>query len=155
MISHTNLNPALASKPPSDHIDYSEVYKTQENKQLNKRLKRVRNILLICAIAVLGGAVVFWVFSETSFTTSHFLVYSGLAGLLVLLSFFSNKKPYVCILAAILICIAFWTIEMVLNKTDDFLIEGSIQKLFIISLLVTSLHTSKEAELIRKELHFS
>ncbi|HKC37314.1 MAG TPA: hypothetical protein VKB95_14660, partial [Chitinophagaceae bacterium] len=59
------------------------------------------------------------------------------------------------ILAALIICIGFWGLEIFLMNVDGLLIESSIHKLFIISLLVWCFHSSREAELIRKELHFS
>lgn len=136
-------------------IDYSEVYRTQEVKQLNKRLRKTRNILFASAIGVAGGALVFWMMKETSFTGKKFLLYLALAVILAVLGFLSNKRPYKALVTGLFLCIAFWAVEVVLSKTDDLLIEGAIQKLFIVSLLVSSLHASKEAELIRKELHFS
>ncbi len=136
-------------------IDYSEVYRTEELKQLNKRLRKTRIVLYICAIAVLSGAFVFWMMQYSSFTTKNFLLYLMLSLVLAFLGYISNKKPYVALLTGLVICIGFWAVEVILNKTDDLLIEGSIQKLFIISLLASCMHTSKEAELIRKELHFS
>jgi len=136
-------------------IDYSEVYKSEELKQLNKRLRKTRIVLYICAIAVLSGALIFWMMQYSSFTTKNFLLYTALAIVLTFLGVISNKKPYVALLTGLVICIGFWAIEVILNTSDDLLIEGSIQKLFIISLLASCLHTSKEAELIRKELHFS
>jgi hypothetical protein len=145
-----------ASKQNTDqHVDYSEMYRTEEKKQLNKRLRKTRNILLICAIAVVAGAAIFWIMPLTGFVTKNFLIYLGLAGVLVFLTLYSNTHPYYSIVAALIICILFWSAEIIIGNTDDLLIEGSIQKLFIISLLVSSLHSSKEAELIRKELHFS
>jgi hypothetical protein len=148
-------NPTLFQKIADNHVDYSEMYRTQEMKQLNKRLRRTRNVLLICAAVTLAGAGVFWIMPETTFTTTDFLFYLGLAGVLILLSVYSNKQPYFSILSALIICIGFWGLEIFFNDMDSLLIETSIQKLFIISLLVYSFHSSKEAELIRKELHFS
>lgn len=148
-------NPTLIKKIVDSQIDYSEMYRTQETKQLNKRLRKTRNVLLICALAFVAGAGVFWVMPETSFTTKNFFAYLGLATVMVLLSIYSNKQPYFSIFCALIICIGFGGIEVFFNTNDDLLIEGSIQKLFIISLLVSSFHSSKEAELIRKELHIS
>jgi uncharacterized membrane protein YfhO len=148
-------NPDQINLVKEPDIDYSEMYRTQEMKQLNKRLRRTRNILYICAIAVVGGALVFWMMKDSSFTTKNFLLYLALSVVLAFLGFISEKRPYKALVIALVICIAFWAVEVILNKTDDLLIEGSIQKLFIISLLTSSLHASKEAELIRKELHFS
>ena len=136
-------------------IDYSEIYRTQELKQLNKRLRKTRNILLLCAAIITGGALIFWSMTNSSFKTSDFLLYSSLAFILIILSFFASKRPYFCILFALVLCIFFWAAEIIIKNSDDLLIEGAIQKLTVISLLVTSLHASKEAELIRKELHFS
>ncbi len=148
-------HPTLYKKIADNHVDYSEMYRTQETKQLNKRLRKTRNILLVCALAFVAGAGAFWVMPESSFTTKNFLVYLGLATIMVLLSVYSNKQPYFSIFSALIICLGFWGLEIFLNTIDDLLIESSIQKLFIISLLVSSFHSSKEAELIRKELHFS
>jgi len=148
-------NPTLLIKIVDSHVDYSEMYRIQETKQLNKRLRKTRNILLICALAFLAGAGVFWVMPESSFTTKNFFVYLGLATVIVLLSAYSKKQPYFSIFAALIICIGFWGLEIFFNTNDDLLVEGSIQKLFIISLLVSSFHSSREAELIRKELHVS
>ena len=142
-------------KKAENNVDYSEMYRTQETKQLNKRLRKTRNILLICAAALVGGAAVFWVMPETSFTAKNFFIYLSLAAVILLLALYSKKQPYLAILYALIICIVFWVLEILLLNVDDLLIEGSIQKLFIISLLVSCFHSSKEAELIRKELQFS
>lgn len=148
-------NSNVSKQNIDQHVDYSEMYRTEEKKQLNKRLRKTRNILLICAIAIVAGAAIFWMMPLSGFVTKNFLIYLGLAGVLLFLTLYSNTHPYYSILAALIICILFWGIEIVIGNTDDLLIEGSIQKLFIISLLVSCLHSSKEAELIRKELHFS
>jgi hypothetical protein len=148
-------NPTLFQKIVDNHVDYSEMYRTQETKQLNKRLRKTRNILLVCALAFVAGACLFRIMPESSFTTRNFFVYISLAAVMVLLSVYSNKHPYYSILSALIICIGFGGLEVFFNTNDDLLIEGSIQKLFIISLLVSCFHSSKEAELIRKELHFS
>lgn len=138
-----------------DQIDYSEMYRKQEIKQLNKRLKKTRNILLFSAIALVAGAGLFWVMPEKSFTLKNFLAYLALAFILILFAINSKKHPYFSILTSLILCIGFWGIEILILNSDDLLIEGSILKLVIISLLVSSFHSSKEAELIRKELHFS
>jgi hypothetical protein len=148
-------NPTLFKTIADNHVDYSEMYRTQEKKQLNRKLRKTRNILLVCALAFVAGAAAFRLMPESSFTSRDFIAYLGLAAIMVLLSVYSNKHPYLSILSALIICIGFWGIEVFLNTIDDLLIEGSIQKLFIISLLVSSFHCSREAELIRKELHFS
>lgn len=150
-------NPALSdlNSEKENNVDYSEVYRIQELKQLNKRLRKTRNILFICAIAVIGGALAFWILPETSFNLTNLLYYSLLAFVLALLGIFSYKRPYISLITGLIICIAFWAAEILLKRTDDLLIEGSIQKLFIVSLLISCLHTSKEAELIRQELNFS
>ena len=154
-MNQTEKNPTLYQKIADNHVDYSEIYRTQETIQLNKRLRKTRNILLICAVAFVLGAGIFWIMPETSFTTKNFLVYLGLAGIMVLLSMSSNKRPFFSIAAALIICISFWGLEIFLNNIDGLLIESSIHKLFIVSLLVWCFHSSREAELIRKELHFS
>ena len=139
----------------NNHIDYSEMYRVQETNQLNKRLRKTRNILLICAAAFVAGAGVFWIMPETSFTTKNFLIYFGLAGVMVLLSILSKKQPFFSIAAALVISICFWGFVIFLNNLDGLIVESSIHMLFIISLLVWRFHPSREAELIRKELHFS
>lgn len=136
-------------------IDYSEIYKKQELKQLNKRLRRARNILLLCAVIIVGGAAVFWMMPYSYFKTKEFTSYSILAFFFLLMALYSRKRPYISILSALIVSIIFWAAEVVLNTTDDLLIEGAIQKLIVVSLLVSSLHASKEAELIRKELFFT
>lgn len=136
-------------------IDYSEVYRAQELKQLNKRLRKTRNILLASAAGVAGGALVFWIMQGNSFTGKKFLFYLLLSLGLVVLAIISKKKPYKALVSALVLCIGFWTAEVLLSKTDDLLIEGAIQKLFIVSMLVSCMHTSREAELIRQELQFS
>lgn len=154
-MNYTEQNPTLFQRDHDSHLDYSEMYRSQEVKQLNKRLRKTRNILLICALAIVAGAGLFWVMPETSFDTMDFLLYLALASVVLLLSLFSNKQPYFSILSALIICIGFWAFEMVMNSFDDLLIEGAIQKLFIVSMLISCFHSSREAELIRKELHFS
>lgn len=154
-MSQIEQNSSLQPKKTENNIDYSEIYRTLEIKQLNKRLRKTRNILLICAAAIVGGAAVFWIMPETSFTSKNFFIYLALAAVIILLALYSKKQPYISILTTLIICIAFWVTEIIIKNTDDLLIEGSIQKLFIISLLVSCFHSSKEAELIRKELLFS
>ncbi len=154
-MNQSEQNPTFYQKTADDHVDYAEMYRTQETIQLNKRLRRTRNILLICALAFVAGAGVFWIMPETSFDTKDFLVYIGLAAVMILLSMYSNKHPFFSIVSALVICIGFWGVEILLNNIDELLIETSIHKLFMVSILVWSFHSSREAELIRKELHFS
>ncbi|HKC35117.1 MAG TPA: hypothetical protein VKB95_03610 [Chitinophagaceae bacterium] len=154
-MNQIDQNPTLYQKIVDNHVDYSEIYRTQETIQLNKRLRKTRNILLICAVAFLAGAGIFWIMPETSFTAKNFLIYLSLAAVMVLLSMYSNKQPFFSILTALIICIGFWALEIFLINIDGLVIESSIHKLFIISLLVWCFHSSREAELIRKELHFS
>jgi peptidoglycan/LPS O-acetylase OafA/YrhL len=154
-MNQTEQDPSLFQKITDNHVDYSEMYRTQETKQLNKRLRKTRNILLICALAFVAGAGVFWIMPETTFTTKDFLVYLGLAALMVMLSIYSNKHPFFSIASALVICLGFWGFEIFLNNINELVIETSIHKLFIVSILVWCFHSSREAELIRKELHFS
>jgi len=151
----TEQNPTFYQRIADNHVDYSEMYRTQETIQLNKRLRKTRNILLICALAFVGGAGIFWIMPETSFTTKDFLVYLGLAGVMVLLSIYSNKQPFFSLVSALIICVGFWGFEIFLNNINELVIETSIHKLFLVSLLVWCFHSSREAEIIRKELHFS
>lgn len=138
-----------------NHVDYSEMYRTQETIQLNKRLRKTRNILLICAASFAAGAGVLWIIPEISFNTGDFLVYLGLAVTMVFLSMISNKHPFFCISAALVISICFWAFEILFSDLEGLVVESSIHKLFVISLLVWCFHSSREAELIRRELHFS
>ena len=154
-MNQTEQNPALFQTIADNHVDYSELYRTQETIELNKRLRKTRNILLICALAFVAGAGVFWMMPETSFSAKDFLVYIGLAAVMALLSIYSKKKPFFSLVSALVICIGFWGIEIFLNNIGDLVIETSIHKLFIVSILVWCFHSSREAELIRKELHFS
>jgi hypothetical protein len=154
-MNQTEQNPTLYQKIVDNHVDYSEMYRTQETIQLNKRLRKTRNILLICAATFIAGAGVLWIMPETSFTTKNLLVYLTLAVVMVLLSMLSNKQPFFSIVTALVICICFWGVEIFSNNLNGQIIESSIHKLFIISLLVWCFHSSREAELIRKELHIS
>jgi len=154
-MNQTEQNTILYPKIADNHVDYSEMYRTQETIQLNKRLRKTRNILLICALAFVAGAAIFWIMPETSFTAKDFLLYIGLAAVMALLSIYSKKKPFFSLVSALLICIGFWGIEICLNNISELLIVTSIHKLFIVSILVWCFHSSREAELIRKELHFS
>lgn len=154
-MNQVEQNPTLFQKIIDNHVDYSEMYRTQETKQLNKKLRKTRNILLVCALALVAGAGMFSIIQESSFTTKDFFMYLGLACVMVLLSAYSNKHPYFSTLSALIICLGFSGFEIFFNTIDGLLIESTIQKLFIISLLVSSFHSSREAELIRKELHFS
>ena len=148
-------NPTLYQKIADNHVDYSEMYRIQETLQLNKRLRKTRNILLICALAFVAGAAIFWIMPETSFSAKDFLVYIGLAAVMALLSIYSKKKPFFSLVSALVVCIGFWGIEIFLNNISELLVVTSIHKLFIVSILVWCFHSSREAELIRKELHFS
>jgi hypothetical protein len=148
-------NPTLYQRIADNHVDYSEMYRTQETLQLNKRLRKTRNILLISAFIFIAGGTIFLVMPETSFTTKHFLNYLVVAGLMVLLGFYSNKQPFFSIVAALITSLGLWGLEVFVYSMDELLVETSIHKLFLISLLVWRFHPSREAELIRKELHFS
>ena len=154
-MNQTEQNPIFYQKIADNHVDYSELYRTQETIQLNKRLRKTRNILLICALAFVAGAGVFWIMPETSFTTKDFFVYLGLATVMVLLSVYSNKQPFLSLVSALIICVGFWGFELFVNNLNELVIETSIHKLFIVSILVWCFHSSREAEIIRKELHFS
>lgn len=156
MKHRSDVNPVTANTEKENAaIDYSEVYRKKEMAQLQKRLRKTRNILFICACAVLGGGLLFWIMPESQFYTRDFFIYVLFASFITILGLFSRKRPYVALLTALLACLAFWGAEILRGTTDDILIGGSIQKLFIISLLISGLHASKEAELIKKELHFS
>lgn len=148
-------NPTLYQKIADNHVDYSEMYRSQETLQLNKRLRKTRNILLICAGVLMAGGAILLTMPESLFTTRNFFAYAGIAGFLVILSFYSNRQPFFSIVTAFITCLALWGCEVVFYSLDGLLIETSIHKLFIISLLVWHFHPSREAELIRKELLFS
>jgi uncharacterized membrane protein len=161
---HSKLQPEMSRTlsdlnstkgPIENDIDYSAIYRLQENKQLTKRLRKTRNALFISAITTIIGALVFLMMSNTLFTSNNFIIYSALAIMLVVLGFYSNKRPFSALLIALFLCLTFSAIELYFNKADDLLIEGAIHKLFIISFLCFTLPSSKEAELIRKELKFS
>lgn len=154
-MNQTEQNPAIYQKIADNQVDYSEMYRTQETIQLNKRLRKTRNILLICALAFVAGAGIFWTMPETSFDTKDFVVYLGLASVMILLSIYSNKYPFFSLVSALVICLGFWGVEIFLNNINELVIETSIHKLFIVSMLVWCFHSSREAEIIRKELHFS
>lgn len=154
-MNHTKENPTLFQINPDNSPDYSEMYRTQETIQLNKRLRKTRNVLLAGAAALLIGAGAFWAMPESAFTTKDLLINMGLAGIMVILSAYSNKHPYYSVLTALILCIGLWGLEIFIGNGQAMIVEISIQKLFIISLLVACFHASREAELIRKELHFS
>jgi hypothetical protein len=154
-MNQSEQNPALYQKIADNQVDYSELHRTQETIQLNKRLRKTRNILLICALAFVAGAGIFWIMPETSFATKDFVIYLGLAAVMILLSIYSNKHPFFSLVSALVICLCFWGVEIFLNNINELVIETSIHKLFIVSILVWCFHSSREAELIRKELHFS
>src|SRR5204862_2400468 len=154
-MDQTEQNPTFYQKIADEHVDYSEMYRTQETIQLNKRLRKTRNILLICALAFVAGAGIFWIMPDTSYTTKDFFVYLGLATVMILLSVYSNKQPFFSLVSALIICIGFWGFELFVNNLNELVIETSIHKLFIVSILVWCFHSSREAEIIRKELHFS
>jgi hypothetical protein len=149
----TNPNPS--QKKAESHVDYSEMYRTQETLQLNKRLRKTRNILLFCAAAFIAGGILLFMMPGSSFAAKNFFAYIGLAVFMLILAYYSNKHPFFSIVAALIACLGIWGLEVIFNVMDDLLIETSIHKLFLISLLVWRFHPSKEAELIRKELHFS
>lgn len=148
-------NPTLYQKIADAHVDYSEIYRTQETLQLKKRLRKTRNVLFICAVAFIAVGAIFRLMPQTSFTTKNFLLYVGLSAFIMMLAFYSNKQPFFSTLTALIICLGIWVLEIFFGSMDGLLIETSIHKLFIISLLVWRFHPSREAELIRKELHFS
>ena len=148
-------NPTLYQKISDNHVDYAEMYRIQETLQLNKKLRKTRNILLICALVLMAGAAILQAMPETPFTTTNVLVYSTVASLMVVLAFYSYKHPFFSIVTAFITCLGLWGWEVIFYELDGLLIETSIHKLFIISLLVWHFHPSREAELIRKELHFS
>jgi hypothetical protein len=138
-----------------EFVDYSVLYREKEMKQLNKRLRKTRLLLLIAAAAFLAGGFLFWIMPESLFTVKNLIYYVGMSLVLAALAFFSKRKPYRCLLTALVGCIGYWGIEILLGNMENLLVEGTIHKLCIISLLISGMHTSKEAELIKKELNFS
>ena len=154
-MNHTHSNPTLIRINTDNQVDYSEMYRKQETKQLNKRLRKTRNTLLICALAFVAGAGVFWAMPQASFAINDLLAYLGLAALMILLSLYSNKQPFFSLVSALVVCVCFWGFEIFFNSTNELMVETSIHKLFIVSLLVWCFHSSREAEIIRRELHFS
>lgn len=138
-----------------DFVDYSVSYKKKEIRQLNKRLRKTRNILLFSAVAFMAGGVLFWVMPDPLFRSSSLYYYGFMTVLLLVLAVLSPNKPYRILVSALVLCLAYWGIEILMGNMDNLLIEGTIHKLCIISVLVSGLHTSREAELIKKELHFS
>ena len=155
LLTMIETNPTLYQKITDNHVDYAEMYRTQETRQLNKKLRKTRNILLICAVVLLAGAAILRAMPETPFTGKNFAMYVAVAGLMVILAFYSNKHPFFSIVTAFIACLGLWGWEVIFYSVDGLLIETSIHKLFIISLLVWRFHPTREAELIRRELHFS
>lgn len=147
--------PTLIQKRSDNHVDYSEMYRTQETLQLNKRLRKTRNVILACSAAFVIGGVLFSLIPESPFATKNLLAYIGVAAVMVILSVYSSKQPFFTIVAALIICLGVWGVEIFSATMEGLLIETSIHKLFIVSLLVWRFHPSREAELIRKELYFS
>jgi len=148
-------NPTLYQKIADNHIDYSEMYRTQETLQLNKRLRKTRIALLISAFILISGGAVLLMMPETSFTTRNLFSYISVAAFFVILSFFSNKQPFFTVVAALVVCLGLWVLDVFSNSMSELIIETSIHKLLIVSLLVWRFHPSREAELIRRELDFS
>ena len=126
-------NPTLFQIKSEDNLDYSEMYRTQETIQLNKRLRKTRNILLICAAAVVLGATIFLLMPGAIFTTKDTLVYVGFAAIIFLLSALSNKQPYYSLLAALVICMGLWGMEVIFNDTESLLILFVSELLAILS----------------------
>src|SRR5687768_407001 len=104
-------------------IDYSIVYKEKEIKQLNKRLRKTRNILLIASLAFLLGGMVFRLMPESAFSMQSLLFYIIMAFILACIALLSSRKPYKFLLFGLFICIASWGAELLLGNTDNFLIE--------------------------------
>lgn len=150
-----DTNPTLYRKITDNHIDYSEMYRNQEMLQLNKRLRKTRFVLLISAAAIMAGGIVLSMMTESQFTVKNLTVYVGVAALMGILSLYSNKHPFFTVVAALIACIGLWGFEIFSNSMSELLVESSIHKLFVVSLLVWRFHPSREAELIRKELYFS
>ena len=148
-------NPTHYQKIADTPVDYSEMYRIQETLELNKRLRKTRNILLICAVVLIAGGGVLLMMSQNAFTSRDFLPYVAVSFFLVILAFYSSKHPFFSIVTAVLACLGLWGVEVILNAKDGLLIETSIHKLFIISLLMWRFHPTREAELIRRELLFS
>ena len=148
-------NPTLYQQLAENNVDYSEMYRIQETLQLNKRLRKTRNTLLLCAAVLIAGGAVLLMMPSTSFTIRNFLTYLGLASFIVVLAIYSSKQPFFSIVAALVVCLCLWGLEVLSNSLQGLVIETSIHKLFIVSLLIWRFHPSKEAEMIRRELLFS
>jgi hypothetical protein len=136
-------------------FDYSDVYRKEEMKKLKTRIKKTRNILFICAISIIAGALLFWKMEIPAFTVKTVLKYLFLSVVIACLGFLCEKRPYLALISALIICIGFWTVEIIIFESDNLFIAGLAQKIFIISLLSFALNNSREAELLRKELLFS
>ena len=58
-MNNIQKNPTFFQINSDEHIDYSEMYRNQETIQLNKRLRKTRNVLLASAAVFVLGAIVF------------------------------------------------------------------------------------------------
>lgn len=141
--------------PAHTGADYSEIYRNHEIKQLNKRLRKTRNVILLCALIILAGGFLFWIMPDANFSTKQLVVYGSVAGLFIVMAPLSKLSPYKFLLFILCLSIVLWAIEIMSGNADTIIVEGGIHKLLIISLIISSLHASKEAELIKKELYFS
>lgn len=136
-------------------FDYSDVYRKEEMKKLKTRIKKARNILFICALSIIAGALLFWKMEIASFTLKTVSKYFLLSVLIACLGFLCGKRPYLALISALIICIGFWLVEIIIIESDNLFIAGLFQKIFILTLLSFALNNSREAELLRKELLFS
>src|SRR5687768_2713524 len=131
-------------KEPSS-VDYSEIYRKHEIKQLNKRLRRTRNTLFVCAFTSLAGGFLFWLMPETLFSGKHLLFYILVAFVFTGMAILSKTEPYKILLCSLFLSLVLWGVEIIWGKADIIFVEGSIHKLFIISLIISSIHSSREA----------
>ena len=135
--------------------DYSEIYRKHEMKQLNKRLRRTRNTLFVCAFASFAGGLLFWLMPETLFSGKQFLFYILVAFVFTGMGILSKMEPYKILLCSLVLSLVLWGVEIILGKADNIFIAGTIHKLFIIFLIISSIHASREAELMKRELYLS
>jgi len=133
--------------------DYSVVYREKEIHQLQKRLRATKRSLMACSfIIILAGIAFKLIFPAFEFIQLFIYLVSAL--LFLGLSYYSRKKPYKSILWSMGLLIALWIADIALGKSE-MILEFNILKLILLTILIFSLKTSREAFIIRKDLHLS
>ena len=121
------------------------------NQGYDKHIKQARNAIFAAAIILIINIIVlaFTVPDDYEFLWIDILVYGAFVAGFIFLGFWTKKKPYYAIIAALILYGLFIALNAIIDIHTIY--KGLIMKIVIIVLLVKGINDAKEAQ-ERKEM---